>query len=526
MTSSISPAFFTGCDGGSFYNQLGRAIAKYGVASYLQSDRSKSDLTPYVQRNLPQSLQEPVNAHLKSPTKHKHSRFRRSNYFSLFSFFAMQGLVNVERYGEQVSEQIFRNCRDVIVDDYWGVATVKTQSVGNDLLWSTEIELGSPTQTFRINIDTGSSDLLVFGAACESCALQNHTSFSYNTSSTFSKLANSSFKEVYADNTNVVGFLGADTLQITPAIQVPNQLLGIATVVSDHWESLEVDGVLGLGSDTLSAFNASNNKGVFTRLVEDRVLKQPVIGIALVKNSRLNSSGEFSFGAIQDRWIRGGRHNLLWKDVTSRNFWGVGLNAIYVKGRNVLAESQPPRAMIDTGTSLTLVSVDTAAAIHKQIPGAVMDSRNGIWRLPCGVSSGPRPSPHSEEIRSSSQTQINNFDAVNQIKPAPSGTTFKALPNPSTHPAVTPNVFFQFSDGEMQFGIPAEDLAYQAIPSSRSTSYYHGVKMCYSAIQSGSENFVVLGDTFIKNQYIVLKREIDGSRHVGLGARTDISPMF
>lgn len=180
--------------------------------------------------------------------------------------------------------------------------------------------MGSSSQPLRINIDTGSADFFLFDPKCQSCALDTHAAFLHTQSSTFVPLLNLNFSAEFADGGGVNGYLAQDSLNLGSTVEVSNQIFGLATVVNDYWKSLGVDGLMGLGPDSLSSFPSPYNQGVFTQLIKDNALFQPVIGIALTKAS-VNSNGEFSFGKVNEQWIRGGASQLLWKNVTSQNFW-------------------------------------------------------------------------------------------------------------------------------------------------------------------------------------------------------------
>lgn len=171
-------------------------------------------------------------------------------------------------------------------------------------------------------------------------------------------------------------------------------------------------------------------------------------------------------------------------------------------------------------TSLTLVSQATAAAIHENIAGSVIDPDTGIWRLPCSIHN------HNNVMRNSADESA-EADASNNV---PSSSTHltkyskwalggwhlrkraaHSLPISSSSPRdfqggqfhtratgrptnSSPNIFFEFGVGTSKFAIPAEDLAYQSsAPDGSSVS-----DMCYSGIQAGGDEFVVLGDIFIK----------------------------
>merc|ERR1712137_272360 len=113
---------------------------------------------------------------------------------------------------------------------------------------------------------------------------------------------------------------------------------------------------MGIGPESLTIFNGTNSTGFFRQLVNSQMLALPIIGIAFVSPRNgdhlpSTTAGEFTFGGVSEKWIRGGFGNLAWKNVTSTNFWGVALTGIFVNGNNVMSSQDTPRAIIDTGTS-------------------------------------------------------------------------------------------------------------------------------------------------------------------------------
>lgn len=528
MSIVRTPVFYE-APKGNFKQTLGHGIARYDFFGFLNSDRATSDMGPYVQSYLPPQMQALSVRYLAKKQKSLAKRGLKKHLFTRLLQLFPSALGTLEEASLVVADP-FISVTDVISghfpgknelaqDSSWGTATVKTDSLQGDLLWSTTVQLGSSSQPLRINIDTGSADFFVFDPTCRTCALDTHAAFIFAKSSTFTPLLNLTFNAEYADGGVVNGYLAQDSLNFGAGVIVSNQSFGLATDVSDYWKSLGVDGLMGLGPDSLSSFPPPNNQGVFTQLVNCNALSQPVIGIALTKAS-VNSSGEFSFGRVNEKWIRGGASAILWKNVTSQNFWGTELTGIYVDGHNVMASDDPPRAIVDTGTSLMLVSEKAAAGIHSRIPGAVMDFSNGIWRLPCSTgdaatrtrSSGKGPilSLFSSFFRGSQRSNPRHRRAT-------SGKSF------SKASVASPNVFVELGDGLPKFGIPVSDLAYQAIPSDEENSLGSDGKtpMCYSGIQAGADGFFVLGGTFIKNNYIALKRN-GGSKSIGFGSRQDI----
>lgn len=533
--------------------QIARSIARYGLFEFLNSNRSSSDLYPLIESLLPSDIKKAKETlGIQISTRKKNPRWKVRALQGLASGLGLI-LPSVLKTTGDVLQSPGALLLDTLKsmgspgllnDPNWGTATVKTESFHGDLAWSTFVSVGTPAQDFRLNIDSGSSDLFLFAPNCSTCSISNHTAYAPNKSISFTSFPSEiDFDQTFGDGSTVSGQLVRDTVSFGNSIKALNQTFGLATTVSSDWAELPVDGLMGIGPDSLSVFPTNDSKGVFSNLVDSKTLDQPIIGIALVKEDQkgLGSPvGEFKFGGVNKKWIRG---DLDWKNVTSHNFWGVDLTGIYVNGSNVMSPDDPPRAILDTGTSLTIVSEATAAEIHKRIPGSVVDPNNGIWMVPCSIHN--TANKKSSYIRSDDASTLGSKSLIPVKTASPPQHSLALNLKKRFHPktqlysrhhrehhlharsgqsstASSPNIFFELGIGSLQFVIPAEDLAYQAIDND-TTSDQSG--MCYSGIQSGSEGFVVLGDTFIKNQYLALRYEKNGQKSVGLSRRSDL-PIF
>ncbi|KAG0152157.1 hypothetical protein CROQUDRAFT_85888 [Cronartium quercuum f. sp. fusiforme G11] len=523
--------------------QLARSIARYGFFNFLNSNRSSSDLYPLVNSLLPLDVQKTAATLLTANAyRPKYKRWKKRAFLQGL----LGGLLPVLNPVLQIADGVLQlpgtnllatlkslGGKDILTDPSWGITTVKTESFNGDLAWSTNISIGTPSRSFRLNIDSGSADLFLFGPNCSTCSLSNHTDYDPTRSTSSSRFFEAQdFAQTFGDGSSVNGSLVADTVNFGNSIKVSNQTFGLANTVSPDWAALPVDGLMGIGPDSLSILG-TNSIGVFSQLVASNTLFSPVIGIALVKASAQragSSAGQYTFGDVSDKWIAGGRRAITWKNVTSQHFWGVALTGIYVNGTNVMPSDDPPRAIIDTGTSLTIVSEAAAAAIHEKIPGALIDPDNGVWQVPCSIKSADSSVPKTSKPSSTQVSLLSLLKRSSNRRSLPNLGLHRLVPEEkiqtrsmSTKKVTSPNVFFEFGVGSSQFAIPAEDLAYQSIDDNRIST--DGNHMCYSGIQAGSEAFVVLGDTFIKNQYVALRYDSNGQKSVGLGRRSDL-PTF
>jgi hypothetical protein len=258
-------------------------------------------------------------------------------------------------------------------------------------------------------------------------------------------------------------------------IRVHNQQLALITSESDGFDDT-IDGIMGLAFGSLSTSIAST-KTVFENMMSQGLVERGVFGVWLGKASR-GGGGEVIFGGIDMSKVEEGREGgggLTWTKVTKAKYWQIDVENVYVDGRVLSVDGGGDakgkkgkkdgerkknkggrmEAIMDTGTTLMIVPENLASAIHQKIQGAREVGTS--WALPCDLAT------------STSSTSKVELEIENK-----------------------------------RFGIPFEDLV-------REETDVPGV--CYSGIQSSTARFMIIGDVFIKNNYVVFDQE---KRRVGI----------
>lgn len=204
-----------------------------------------------------------------------------------------------------------------------------------------DISLGTPPQSFKVILDTGSSNLWVPSTECSSIACYLHTKYDSSASSTYKK--NGSEFEIRYGSGSLSGFVSNDVFQIGD-LKVKNQDFAEATSEPGLAFAFgRFDGIMGLGYDTISV------NGIvppFYNMLNQGLLDEPVFAFYL-GDTKDGKESEATFGGIDESHYTGKLTKL---PLRRKAYWEVDLDAITF-GKET-AEMENIGAILDTGTSL------------------------------------------------------------------------------------------------------------------------------------------------------------------------------
>jgi len=341
---------------------------------------------------------------------------------------------------------------------------VTANDTQNDSEYLCEVTIGTPGQTFMLDFDTGSSDLWLWSTELPSSTQKegSHTIFDPTKSSTFKAMKSASWQISYGDSSSASGTVGTDSVKIGD-ITIKNQAIELAKKLSTQFVQGAGDGLLGLAWGSI---NTVTPTPVQTP-VENMITQSDIPSTMQLFTAKLGSwrdasdpdkgAGFYTFGSIDSATVAGQTISYTPVD-NSQGFWMVDSTSATVNGKSVKQSGNT--AIIDTGTTLALVSDATCKAIYAAIPGS-------------------------------------KFDNTQQGYVFPSSTTADQLP------VVT------FAVGDKQFAVQKEDLSFADA----------GKGMVYGGIQSrGTMTFDILGDTFLKSIYAIFDQ---GNQRFGAVPRTE-----
>ncbi|CAO3566886.1 unnamed protein product [Mortierella alpina] len=357
--------------------------------------------------------------------------------------------------------------------------------VDNDVEYYGIVGIGTPPQMFKLDMDTGSSDLWIPSKKCgeHNPKCNRHARFDPSLSSTATELK-TAWKIAYGDGSAVSGHLAVDRLEFSE-ITIENQLFGMADRESSSFLEDVVDGVFGLGFPALSALRMEEGEekeikgslgsaaaeadgveghsgkaekvrvshAVLSGIMNHERIPAPVFGVWLGDGDEVVSQegerekamdsgdGEFYFGSIDTTRFEG---ELTYLNITDPKYWQIKVDGVRLNGGEDLRVGG--ETIVDTGTTLLVFPTAQAKTINKAI-GAKSDPWEG-WILPCN----------------------SNKDGA-----------------------------IEFSMNGKWFAVRRRDLVREKVKTKAG--------WCYSAVTATPGEVMIFGDVFIRNNYCVFDVE-------------------
>ncbi|KAI6218209.1 hypothetical protein M3Y99_01722200 [Aphelenchoides fujianensis] len=226
-----------------------------------------------------------------------------------------------------------------------------------DNFYVANITLGTPPQTFQVQLDTASSNLWVVDASCNSDNCNGELNWLYglwkknNRSSTFKP--NGKTFDLWNPMGRVKGVLGSD---LAEGLTVKNQVFALGTEIGDPFGEFPVDGVLGLGWLSLAADQVT--PPIIQQLIKQ--LDQPLFTIWL------NRQGA-------------GIAPLVYAPVTKEAYWQVDVDRFSMGS---YSNTNKKAAISDTGTAYILAPSDEFQQILNKT-NAYFDFLDGMYIVDC-----------------------------------------------------------------------------------------------------------------------------------------------
>ncbi|PQE12043.1 eukaryotic aspartyl protease protein [Rutstroemia sp. NJR-2017a BVV2] len=312
--------------------------------------------------------------------------------------------------------------------------------------------LGTPAQSLRLHIDTGSSDLWVNTPSSALCSengspCKSAGTYSANSSSTYAYVA-SDFNISYVDGSGASGDYVTDTFTIGSTTLAKLQF-GIG------YTSSSSEGILGVGYEINEVQVGRAGKSAYNNLpaqmVADKLINSNAYSLWL--NDLDASTGSILFGGVDTAQYHGQLETLpIQKESGYYAEFLITLTEVTL-GNSVIAKNQALAVLLDSGSSLTYLPDSMTEAIY-EVVGAQYDSSEGAAYVPCSLASN---------------SSTLNF-------------TF-------TSPTIS---------------VDMNELVIPVTSSSgRPLQFTDGTSACLFGIAPAGDSTSVLGDTFLRSAYVV-----------------------
>ncbi|KAL7274623.1 hypothetical protein RUND412_002455, partial [Rhizina undulata] len=338
--------------------------------------------------------------------------------------------------------------------------TVLQHLDNQDFLYYANVSIGTPPQSLRLHLDTGSSDIWVESAQSSLCQSVNDPCnvtgvFDTSASSTYKTVAND-FDISYVDGEYARGDYGKDTFHLGD-VNVTGLQFGIGL------DSTSTEGIMGIGFNSNEVQVQRLGKDPYPNLV-DLMVEQNLIrsrAYSLWLNDLEASKGEILFGGVDTAKFRGNLTTLpidLETGETQATDFMITLTSVSLtndvgKSLTITNDNFAVPALLDTGSSYTYLPTDLATELANQV-GAQMSARIGVPIVPC---------------------EIRNYNGT---------------------------INYGFSGAIIN--VPLNELAVDAYTDDGSPATYNdGTPLCYFGILDAGNDSNVLGDTFLRSAYVV-----------------------
>ncbi|KAF9904634.1 hypothetical protein EC991_002508 [Linnemannia zychae] len=427
---------------------------------------------------------------------------------------------------------------------------------------STTFHLNSDDITSPSNTPTNSSTTLAGTGA-------GTTANPYSHSSKQSSSDSNAWHITYGDMSHAEGFLGRDhvTLGVSEVdaqgqgqngegrrggLTVQHQELALVTSESANFDDA-IDGIMGLAFGALSSPSPNNHSGartttppklqtqtVFENMMSQGLVDKGLFSFYLGKTSH-GGGGEVLFGGWDPSRIVEG-HELVFTNVTRPKYWQINVENVFVSDKRVEYTAVktvtyltpktlplPPSSannnnqvekrsniagIVDTGTTLVIAPFRLANAIHASIPRARISGQS--WAVPCDLGKTHAMAKVELQIEGV-RFSIPFDDLVREPVERPIGPTTTDSSNSLSTPSDNNSPSDRKSDEEEKDDIGTGDAGVKKPSSSTSGSRY-----CFSGIQPSGANFMIIGDVFIKNNYVVFDQE---NQRVGIAPLKLADPL-
>ncbi|KAJ7502459.1 acid protease [Mycena galericulata] len=256
---------------------------------------------------------------------------------------------------------------------------------GGDSSYFGTVNIGTPSQSFNVILDTGSSDLWVADSQCETCD-SNTPLYNSAQSSSFVTKSSQEISISYGSG-EVAGTVSAESVSMGN-FSISGQGFLTASQTSTGLLTGSVSGIMGLA---FGAISSTQTVPFWQGLISSNQLQAPEMAFWLsrfrgTRFSEEEPGGSFTLGGTNSTLYTGDIDFLPMAGSSPPTFWLLSVSSVTVQGAAVpVATGNAALAAIDTGTTLIGGPTNDVDAIWASVKGSsrVGDSMPGFFQFPC-----------------------------------------------------------------------------------------------------------------------------------------------
>uniref|UniRef100_A0A6M2CJG1 Putative heme-binding aspartic peptidase n=1 Tax=Rhipicephalus microplus TaxID=6941 RepID=A0A6M2CJG1_RHIMP len=204
------------------------------------------------------------------------------------------------------------------------------------------LTIGTPPQSFKVLMDTGSSNFWVPSVKCDDSMLCRHSAkYDSSKSSSYTKIG--FYIRIRYSGGIVRGVTSMDNVGIGPATVTQYKFAEMNHADGKLFKNAKYDGILGLAYPKISQ---NNQLPLFDAMVRQGVVQHAVFSIYMSKEPSEENGGEIYFGGINSERYTGDIHYV---NVNQQTYWQITVDSIEVAGTRLCIGGC--NAAVDSGTS-------------------------------------------------------------------------------------------------------------------------------------------------------------------------------
>ncbi|CAO3615076.1 unnamed protein product [Mucor fragilis] len=281
---------------------------------------------------------------------------------------------------------------------YYGLTSIYND---NQVQYLVNIEIGTPSQTFVVIVDTGSPKFWVPSLDCPAsqCPLVD---FNASASSTLTD-CHSNFSITYTGG-YAKGSLVTDHVTLA-GISVENQAFGLVTsteetvTVDENYSGIRADGILGLSFPDNNTLQKGYISSIPFHMAANQLLTEPIFSICTNSIYQDGWAGDIILGGMNTSDFVGNLSYIpVAPDPTTQQYtlWQIDTKSVSLASAvgNMLITTSPdftPRMIttIDTGTTFSYMSKEYIKPMIRAITGQVpreLDPGSGCYPIDCNYA--------------------------------------------------------------------------------------------------------------------------------------------